>query len=334
MSKQLTALLLQNSLSGKSVEEQRNFLINCLLKQGFIKDEEDKNIEEVSDQLCKVCNSDEFISTNHEEICKKCGTTRTNININPNKTFKQDINFSKSSFIEPGTLIINVVKDGKTVTRDLSKINTWLSSDPEEQRIVNNIKILNDVLDKIRGDYNAVVFEKVEHEIISMWYNSLILNKEMSGKEKKAFLAWSIYYPIVYNNLNISMQKISSILETFIGDIYSFNFRLKSIFKDTSFEKYISVPIGSSSDMEIPKEIQNKIKIIKKHLKEHLNDPLKDKQLYGILYYISKNSPSKPYTLPILSEKSGISSVTIANESKKIESFYDKNSKLKNILFM
>ena len=136
MSKQLTALLLQKSISGKSVEEQRNFLINCLLKQGFIKDEDDKNIEEVSDQLCKVCNSDEFISTNHEEICKKCGTTRTNININPNKTFKQDINFANKYNIK--NIMLPYFKTLKEVNLFFNSFHDNLSNNDIKINKLNN----------------------------------------------------------------------------------------------------------------------------------------------------------------------------------------------------
>jgi hypothetical protein len=142
-----------------------------------------------------------------------------------------------------------------------------------------------------------------------------------------------IYYPIVYNNLNVSIQRISSITDTFIGDIYSYNFRLKDLFNGTSFEKYISIPIGSKSDIEIPEKIQNKIKVIKRNMKDYLKEPLKDKQLYGMIYYILKNISEKFFTLSQLSDKSNISTVTILNESKIYDKFYNSNKRLKEILF-
>jgi len=333
MSKQLTALLLQKSISGKSRDEQKEYLLQCLKKQGIITDPisftppDDTPVD-----ICELCSSSDIIYSNHEKICNKCGVSKTDVNINPFKTFKQDINFSTGTFIEPGTLIINVMKDGKMVSRDLSKVNTWLSTDLEDQRIANGIRNLNEILDKLRVYYSPILFERVEKEIISMWYNVLVSNKTMSGKERRAILAWVIYYPMVYNNFNVSIQRISSITDTFIGDIYSYNFRLKDIFKGTSFEKYISVPIGSNSDISLPQKVQDKIKTVKRDMKDYLKDPLKDKQLYGLIYFISKNT-DKIFTLADLATKSGLSTVTILNESKKYDQFYKTNPLLRQKLF-
>lgn len=220
MSKQLTALLLQKSISGKSRDEQKEYLLECLKKQGIITESVvDLQEEDKLPDICELCNSSDIIYSNHEKICNKCGVSKTDINVNPFKTFKQDINFSTGTFIEPGTLVINVMKDGKMVSRDLSKVNTWMSTDAEDQRIANGLKNLNEILDKLRVFYNPVSFERVEKEIISMWYNVLISNKTLIGKERRALLAWVIYYPMIYNNLNVSIQRISSITDTFIGDI-------------------------------------------------------------------------------------------------------------------
>ena len=333
MSKQLTALLLQKSISDKSRVEQKEYLLNCLKKQGIIVDPISFTPpDDTLADICELCNSSDIIYSNHEKICNKCGISKTDTSVNPFKTFKQDINFSTGTFIEPGTLIINVMKDGKMVTRDLSKVNTWLSTDLEDQRIANGLKNLNEILDKLRVYYNPVLFERVEKEIISMWYNVLISNKTLMGKERRAILAWVIYYPMVYNNLNVSIQRISSITDVFIGDIYSYNFKLKDIFKGTSFEKYISIPIGSNSDISLPQKVQDKIKIVKRDMKDYLKDPLKDKQLYGLIYFISKNT-DKSFTLADLATKSSLSTVTILNESKKYNEFYKTNPILRQKLF-
>jgi transcription initiation factor TFIIIB Brf1 subunit/transcription initiation factor TFIIB len=333
MSKQLTALLLQKSISGKSPDEQKEHLLDCLKKQGIISVPVSfAPSDDALSNICEICNSSDIIYSNHEKICNKCGISKTDLIVNPFRTFKQDINLSTGTFIEPGTLIINVMKDGKMVSRDLSKVNTWLSSDSEDQRLANGLKNLNEILDKLRVYYNPLLFERVEKEIISMWYNVLISNKALSGKERKAILAWVIYYPMIYNNLNVSIQRISSIIDIFIGDIYSYNFRLKDIFRGTSFEKYISVPIGSNSDIELPQKIQDKIKTVKRDMKDYLKDPLKDKQLYGLIYFISKNT-DKFFTLADLATKSSLSTVTILNESKKYDQFYKTNTILRQKIF-
>ncbi len=333
MSKQLTAILLKKSISDKSFQDQKEYLLDCLKKQGIISDPIANVDVNVLPDICDICQTSNIIFSNHEMICNDCGASKLSNNRNPFKTFKQDVNFSSGTFIEPGTLTINVMKDGKMVSRDLSKVNTWLSTDAEDQRLSNGIRNLTEILDKLRQYYNPISFERVEREIISMWYNVLITNKTMAGKERKALLAWVIYYPIVYNNLNVSIQRISSITDTFIGDIYSYNFRLKEIFKGTSFEKYISIPIGTKSDIEIPQKIQDKIRLIKRNMKDYLKEPLKDKQLYGMIYYISKNTTEKFFTLSQLADKSSLSTVTILNESKIYDKFYNSKQRLKEILF-
>tara|TARA_B110001450_G_scaffold252054_1_gene273109 strand:- start:1542 stop:2549 length:1008 start_codon:yes stop_codon:yes gene_type:complete len=334
MSKQLTALLLQKSIADKSIQDQKNHLIECLKKQGLISEPVVVPIEPiVMPDICDLCESSDIIYSNHEKICNKCGVSKTDITVNPFKTFKQDINFGSGTFLEPGVVVVSIIKDGKTVSRDLSKINTWISVDAEDQRISNGIRNLVEILDKLRQYYNPISFERVEKEIISMWYNVLMSHKNIMGKEKRALLAWTIYYPMVYNNLNVSIQRISSITDTFIGDIYSYNFRLKDLFKGTSFEKYISVPIGTNSDLNLPQKIQDKMKIVRRDMKDYLKDPLKDKQLYGLIYFISKNTPDKFFTLADLATKSSISTVTILNESKKYEQFYKVQSLLRKRLF-
>jgi len=333
MSKQLTALLLQKSISYKSVQDQKKHLIECLKKQGIISEPVAvPMVPNVSPDICDICESSDIIYSNHEMICNECGIAKSSISLNPFKTFKQDINFGSGTFLEPGLVVVTIIKDGKPVSRDLSKINTWISLDAEDQRIANGIRNLTEILDKIRPYYNPISFERVEKEIISMWYNVLASNKTISGKEKRALLAWVVYYPMVYNNLSVSIQRISSITDTFIGDIYSYNFRLKDLFKGTSFEKYISVPIGSNSDIELPQKIQDKIKTVKRDMKDYLKDPLKDKQMYGLIYFISKNA-DKFFTLADLATKSSLSTVTILNESKKYDQFYKTNPVLRRKLF-
>mgnify|MGYP006221423951 CR=1 FL=1 len=59
MSKQLTALLLKRKVDNiKGVKERHTFLINCLQRQGFIKEEiKTEQIKSVSHDTCKLCKS-------------------------------------------------------------------------------------------------------------------------------------------------------------------------------------------------------------------------------------------------------------------------------------
>lgn len=327
MSKQITALLLKKKLD--SFKDPKKHLIECLKKQGFVKEEETPVLTLHS--VCQLCNSSDFISTNHEKICKKCGATE-NLILNPYSTYKQNLNFTKGTFITPGSTIVSILKDGKMVKRDLSKTNTFNSLDPEEKRIKLNIDLIENKLDNISDKFNPITFERIKKEIISIWYNILIVKPDIKGKEKLALMAWSMYYPIVYNKLNINIQRLASILELQVGDIYSYNFIIKDIFKDTEYEKYLSVPASTNIPIELSTEYIDKIKIIKKDLKDYLSNPLKPKEEIAIIYYLSKLLNDKKYNLTFLTEKSGVNTNTISLEASKIEKFYNKNISRRNRL--
>ena len=335
MSKQLTALLLKKKVDSiKNIKDRRQYLINCLDKQGFIKEEiKTGPIEAPQHDTCKLCKSSSLIYSNHEKICQICGASEASSTINPFKSYKQDLNFSKGTFIEPGTTFVTIVKDGKEIKRDLSKLNTWSNSDPEELKMSNNLKKMNEILDGLSSKYNPIIFDRVRNEILSMWYNVIKIKPDVRGKEKQALALWCIYYPMVYNKLQINIQKLVSMFDIQIGEAYSYNFILKDIFNGTGFEKYISIPIGSASDIDIPEGITKKLNKIKRDLKDYLSSPLKDKELYGIIYYIAKQINDKKFTLVYLSEKSGLSTVLISAEASKIATFYKKNPTLLSKIF-
>tara|TARA_Y100001963_G_C6760950_1_gene439448 strand:- start:796 stop:1812 length:1017 start_codon:yes stop_codon:yes gene_type:complete len=338
MSKELTAFLLKSKVDRiKNIRDRRQFLIDCLDKQGFIREEiKTEPISLVQHDTCKMCNSSSLIYNNHEQICQECGATESSINLNKWKTYKQDLNLSKGTFIEPGTTLVTITnEDGNQVKRDLAKISTWLNVDREELKISTNLKTMNDVLDTLSSKYkdNALVFDRIKNEILSMWFNVIKIKPDIRGKERKALLIWCIYYPIVYNKLQVNIQQLTSIINITIGEAYVYNVIMKDMFKDTSFEEYVSIPVGTTSDIQIPEEITKKLKKIKRDLKDYLSSPLKDKELYGILYYIAKQMKNKTFTLVNLSKKSGLSTVLISSESNKIETFYNKNPSMKNNIF-
>lgn len=327
MSKQITALLLQRQVNKMPRKQRQPYLIDCLRRQGLILEEIPvMPISSVKHDTCKICQSNSIIRSNHEIICQQCGATDTSISSNPFKTYKQDINFSKGTFIEPGTTFVSVIKDGKQVLRDLSKVNTWISNDPEEMKMNNNMKKINEVLETLSSGYNPVLFDQVKIQVLAMWYNILILKPDIRGNEKKALSVWSIYYPMVFNNLKINLQKLGSMFDIQIGEVYSYNFVIKDIFKNTNFEKYISIPVGTVVDIEIPQEIKRKYNmIIKSNFKDYLSSPLKDKETAGLIYYIAKQLNNNTFTLIFLSEKYGLSPVLIASVYKQIDSYYNKN---------
>ena len=213
MSKAISALLLKSKIDSiKSTSLQRTYLLDCLDRQGFIKrvtedyvspdqDEDDSNI-------CKICNTSSIFYSNHEATCNNCGIVQNDQVINPFKTYKQDLNIGRGTFIEEGTTMVKIMKDGKEVIRDLARVNTWVNTDPEEDKIKKAISFVTDVTEKIAIDYPPLIFDRIIKEIIEMWYLIITTVPTLRGYEKRSLAIWSIYYPMVYNELKISIQKL------------------------------------------------------------------------------------------------------------------------------
>ena len=128
-----------------NVKDRNKYLINCLYKQGFIKKEEEYPIEEnISIDVCRICNSNNLIYSTHAKICNDCGSTEESQTGNLYKNYKMDLNAIKSTFIKPGTNIITVSKNGKDVRRDLSQVQTWLTTDASEIALMNDIKFIEE----------------------------------------------------------------------------------------------------------------------------------------------------------------------------------------------
>tara|TARA_B100000287_G_scaffold118083_1_gene110007 strand:+ start:2223 stop:3248 length:1026 start_codon:yes stop_codon:yes gene_type:complete len=313
--------------------KRKKFLIECLKEQGFIKkqiEQEEPVIHDTYD-TCKICNSSSIIFSNHEKICENCGAVDFSLDSNRFRTYKQNINLTKGTFIEPGTTVLSINRDGKKINLDLSKINLWLSQDPEDQRVKKFINDISEVLTDIEQDFSSLSFDNIRNEILSMWYNLIKIKPNIKGIEKKSLMTLTIYYVLTYNNLKANIKKISSIIDVELKDVYHYNFVLKDIFSDTQYEKYININIGKNVDLELTPEITRKIKIVKKDLKDYLSNPLKDKELYGIIYFLG-NLTNNKYTLQFLSKKSNKSPNIIANVAKDISNFYNKYPQLKERL--
>tara|TARA_B100000787_G_scaffold11469_1_gene8533 strand:+ start:6829 stop:7830 length:1002 start_codon:yes stop_codon:yes gene_type:complete len=328
--KSLSALLLNSHLKTiPNPKFKRQFLINCLRAQGFITSESDEYIpEELKEEtdICKLCKSSSIIFTNHEAMCNNCGTVTNEIMANPFKTFKQDLNTGKGTFIAAGTINITVMKDGKPVVRDLARVNTWIDTDPIEDKLRKAISYIIDVLDTLEQEYPPVAFEKVKQQVIEMWYMIILNSQDLRGDEKKALAVWSIYYPFVYNDFRISIQKLGRLFKIQIGDIKKTNWIMKNLFKDTKYENYISINVGSSIDLELDDFLTTKLNRAKRNIKRKEEAPLGDKQIYGIIYAIAqKESTRKPiykkYTLKFMSEKTGLSKSIISTEAAKYAGF-------------
>jgi len=337
MSKDLTGLLLAQKLNEKyrgNKTQISKFLIDCIRFHGYIKEDSeiiDKKSEH-SSTLCKLCKSSNFVINNFEKSCQECGAVEPTTGINPFKTFNVDLNFNRGIIIPPGEVFVKIMKDGKQYNVDLSKINTWLNSDPEERKFFENLNLINKYLDSLESGYNAPeltkAFEDARKIILTMWYNVINNKSDMHGMEKKSVMVWCIFYIFSYYKLNINIPILAKLFDLTTGTIYSFKYILDEIFKNSAFLKYIpNQKLGNN--MVLPKIIEDKLKLVLRDLKSKLSNPPSDKEICGIIDFLSKELKDKTITLQYLSEKSGASTISIIKISQGVKRFYNENPLLK-----
>lgn len=311
-------------------EKLKKVLIECLQKQGLIVDTPVTSVE-LTD-TCKLCKSSNFIFSNHEKLCKDCGSSELSSEKNKFQAYKQNVNLLQGTFIEPGTLTMSVSKDGRMVNRDLAKVNTWLNTSslsPEERRIGTLMKKMEDFVSEL--EYTETLVKRANEYIVPMWYNLVSSKKDMMGDTLKSLLSLVVYYGFLQVEKEISLQKLSKMTGVSLNLILTNNVILKDLFKGTSFERIVSLKIGTVSDIPFSKKMAINFEIVKKDLVGYLSDPISDKQVYGIIYFLSTKIEDEKHTLNELSKKSGISPPIISAEAKKIERFYGANkSKMRN----
>ena len=340
MSKELTGLLLLQKLTEKfkgNKSRITKFLIDCMRFHGLIKEDTEISSDkfERPGSLCQLCNSSNFVINNFEKSCKECGAVEQTVDINPFKTFKVDLNFNRGTIIPPGEVFVKILKDGKQYNVDLSKISTWLDTNPEERKFFENLNLINKYLDSLESRYNipalSKTFDDARKIVLTMWYNVINNKTDMHGLEKKSVMAWCIFYIFSYYKLNINIPVLAKLFDLTTGTIYSFKYILDEIFKNSAFLKYIpSQNMGNS--MEMPKIIEDKLKIVLRDLKTKLSTPPTEKEICGIIDFLSKELKEKTITLQYLSEKSGASTISIIKISQGIKQFYIENPLLKRNL--
>lgn len=334
MSKGLTGLLLEQKLNEKfkrNKSQINKFLINCIRFHGRIK--EDTEIEETrkhSEQMCQLCNTSNFVINNFEKTCKDCGNV-VQSDLNPFKSFKVDFNFNRGTIIPPGEVFVKINKDGKQFNVDLSKISTWLNTDPDEKKFFDNLNLINKYLDALESNYNRAdlskTFDDARKVALTMWYNIINNKTDMNGFEKKSVIAWCIFYILSYYKLNINIPTLAKLLDLTTGTIYSFKYIIDEIFKNSIYLKYI--PNQKEKTIEMPKKIEDKLKFVIRDLKTKLTDPPTEQEICGIIDFLAKELKEKTITLQYLSEKSGASTVSILKISQLIKRFYEENPLLK-----
>tara|TARA_B100000902_G_scaffold399121_1_gene468533 strand:+ start:2241 stop:3227 length:987 start_codon:yes stop_codon:yes gene_type:complete len=323
----ISALLLKRKIDTiTNPRLKKKFLLDCLKRQGFIKpetryqDSEDDSEEEKN--LCKRCNNDLYY-TNNQAICNRCGIIDQNLNINQKGSFTDNLNIGRGTFIQENTVNVKIMKDGKEVIRDLSKVNTWIDKSPEEERLAKAMNFINNILDELEGEYPPIPFQKVRQEIIQMWF-LVLMSSSIKGVQKKSLAVWCIYYPIIYNGLKlISIQRLGRMVDVQTGDINKYSWVMKHIFENTKWDKYLSVKIGTDVNLNLDSYMSRRLDRVKNLIKTREEAPLEDKQIYGIIYGIAKKTERRPWNrLSYMSTKTGISETIISQEMKKYKDYY------------
>lgn len=330
-----TKLLLQQKLNTLSKSKRKDFLIDCIKANNAVKFfDEDETLSEKDFEgeytkdinFCKICNKYDFIRDKYSETCNTCGYER--------QIMSTQKNYEKIEYIKPGSNLVKIIKDSKTITVDLNKINLWLEdTDP----LAKDTKKILDNLNTIFQSKSIDLPNNVQNTSISLWYNfnTLYLEYSTSLKKqynKKAILSLCVYYGSSIYGYIISLQQLSILFNINVSDIIVNNTLFKDIFKHTEYFKYLTLHDNKQCDIKLsPKNkiIFEKIKkdIIKNF--SNINEPLQNKEYAAIIYFITnKINKVIKYTLKDLEEKCNVSTTSISSSSKSIENFYKNNPKL------
>ena len=319
MSKEITIQLLKlhvNKITDNKLKKK--FLLNCIEKHGLIKkEEEDETLHDKFEDFCRVCKNNSKVIKNNTEVCEICGTVLDE-SINPYKTFKQNLNTGKlGSFISP---------DG--TNRDLSRVNTWVNTSPEEKKLQQDLTYILNKIDSLESEYmyNPEIFDKIRQEIIEMWYLKIIKTDNIRGDQKKSLAALIIYSVIIYNGLKITIERLSRQLEVDVGIISSELSKLKQIFINTKYDQYTNIRLKRDIDLKLTPFLIRELDLVKRSIRNAGMPPPGDNGIYGIVYAISKKASKKDpyyntYSLSYLYNKTGVSTTTISRESKRYEKF-------------
>ena len=326
-------LLLKSKLEKLSKQNRKGFLFNCIEKSKsdlidklLIEEKPDKVTSE-DHSFCKICNSYDFIKESYQVTCKQCGYTRN--------ILSKGQKFEVFEYIKPGSNLVKIMKDGRKITVDLNKINSWLENvDPlarDTKRIIENLEI-------VYTSKGIELTTLIKNTVIALWYNfnNLYENTKFESSKllsynKRGIMALCIYYGSSINNVIITLEQLSILFDVNVSVIREMNEIFKVVFKNTEYEKYLV--LINKKMCEIKLSPRNNLIMIKinEHLKKEykLDRELNNKEYTAIVYFITnKINPTLKYTYEDISKKCNVSTTTIRNEVQKLELFYKNNKKL------
>jgi hypothetical protein len=335
--KKILTTIILNDLKKKFKNNSsiKDFLIDCIDRNGQIEKPDEIEVFEEPGKVttkCLNCGYNIFEINEDGRTCKNCGATTRDIMTNPNRGYKESQ--ARGTLLQPGGVFVKIKKDGRDKVIDLANISKWTDSKKEDQPLLNHMKQINDLLDKLLEKYNkaeiAISFDEASKLAISMWYNIFITKNSVKGVEKLSLLAWCIHFSFLYHKIGIDITELSSLLNVQFGTIKSYQQSFKDIFTRSAFEKYI---FQSEEELIIPPILKYGLKLVTKHLKKN-SYSIKDKDKFGILYYLAIIYKIDDYTVDFLAEKSKLEQSDIIKTYSDIINFYKMYPLLKEELLI
>lgn len=336
-------ILLQQHINRLPKSKRKQFLLNCIDKNGALKfndDEEEfpgeltRDIKVDNSSFCKLCNKYEFIRDRYTETCQSCGWER--------QLVPTGQKYEKIEYIKPGSNLVKITTDSKKITVDLNKINSWLqNTDPlarYTQKIIDN-------LSTIFQGRGLDLPNNVQNTSISLWYNFNTLFRDYTEAgsstklyNKNAVLALCIYYGALIHSYTLSIEQLSLLFGVDTKTITNTNTLFKEVFKETEYYKYLTLQKSINCSIQLSPKNKLLFEKVKQDLIQNfaiISDPLSKKEFASILYFITnKVNTVIKYTLKDLEEKCNVSTTTISSMSKSIEKLYKNRPDLYKQLIM
>jgi hypothetical protein len=161
--------------------------------------------EETVQKFCESCGS----KLNPDEGCKICNLYASSIPLG----YKESENITKGNIYGFNRTFIGPLGDASTKSGNrLSELQTWVTADPKEMELKAVSEIIEGSLEFLGlGDS-----EQIRKTAINMYFN--IMGYYSAGNElhlgankgdlKKGYILYCIYFSLVYNKKQISIEKV------------------------------------------------------------------------------------------------------------------------------
>jgi hypothetical protein len=300
-----------------------------------------KTNEEKIQKICETCGK----KLNENEFCKIC-------NITPQLGYKESEHITRGNIYGFNRTFIGPMSDTRTNSGNrLSELQTWVTTDPKEMELKSISEIIENSLNVLGlGDS-----DQIRKTAINMYFNimeyyssgnplNLGFNK---GDLKKGYILLCIYYSLIYNKKQISMEKVlRSIRESRSSYLPQAKENILKIFNNASgydFLKEQNYYVTNLCNLVnlLPRNIVNLINKVKSDLIASglFPNELNSIHIAACIYYVCNDIQQKrleiilpesgksvKITQALLSSKCGsFSPATLTKQVNIINSFYKRS---------